>query len=238
MKVAICIAGQLRTFEKTFPSIKKNIVDELRADLFISTWDKLGKTHKTDSSIEKNEIVDAEKIKRKTGAKIVDVQIFEDKFYDKMNNVEMPQILKEREPLHSRSMIPHFYKIHRCNQLRILHEKNNRFVYDVIIRIRPDMKIENKITPIFEKINLHNTIYVSSYAINSSFQLSDKFVIMNREVADYYSSVWENLQNYWNSPLGADPPRTTMVGERLLFQHMKRANINVEFFNLGGQIIR
>lgn len=41
-RVALCLSGQLRSFEAHWPQIKAQIADPLGADVFISTWDKVG----------------------------------------------------------------------------------------------------------------------------------------------------------------------------------------------------
>jgi len=42
MKIAICLSGHLRTFDKTFRSIKEKLLDVYDCDVFISTWNNLG----------------------------------------------------------------------------------------------------------------------------------------------------------------------------------------------------
>lgn len=39
--IAVLLVGQLRNFEKHVSSIKRNIIDPLDADVFVSTWDRL-----------------------------------------------------------------------------------------------------------------------------------------------------------------------------------------------------
>src|SRR5215216_1422311 len=42
MRVAICISGQLRTFESTFESLSKHILRPFNCDVFLSTWNDVG----------------------------------------------------------------------------------------------------------------------------------------------------------------------------------------------------
>jgi len=42
VSVAICISGQLRAFHRTWPTIRDHVAKPLGADVFISTWDKIG----------------------------------------------------------------------------------------------------------------------------------------------------------------------------------------------------
>ena len=45
MKVALCLSGQMRGYLKAYPSVKKNIIDVFNPDIFIHTWDDLGKSN-------------------------------------------------------------------------------------------------------------------------------------------------------------------------------------------------
>lgn len=45
MKVALCISGQMRGYLKAYPSVKKNIIDVFDPDIFIHTWDDVGKSN-------------------------------------------------------------------------------------------------------------------------------------------------------------------------------------------------
>jgi len=42
LRVAICIAGQMRGYEQAFPSVKKYLIDPLGADVFVHTWNEIG----------------------------------------------------------------------------------------------------------------------------------------------------------------------------------------------------
>lgn len=239
MKTALCIAGQMRTFDKVFPSLKKFLIDVLKPDIFISTWSKTGKTHKlrTCSTNEADDVL-LDDLKQLTEAKIIDIEPFNEEYYNSFNGITRPEYLMNHEPIHSRSMIPHFYKIHRCNMLKNTYSIENQIDYDCVIRLRPDLLLKNSIEALIPKINLKNSAYVSLCELNPSFQISDKFVLMDNEVSNYYSSVWERLEDYWKRPYGKNPPKTNRVGERLMFEHMNQQKINIKFFNLGSKILR
>ena len=55
MKVAICISGHLRTFNKCIDNIRKNIFDPLRnnfeTDIFLSTWNDVKEIEYLDKDI-------------------------------------------------------------------------------------------------------------------------------------------------------------------------------------------
>ncbi len=42
MKIALCISGLMDGFEDSFPFLKENLIDTLKPDIFIHTWDIVG----------------------------------------------------------------------------------------------------------------------------------------------------------------------------------------------------
>ena len=38
MRVALCLSGQMRSFERTFDSINENLIKPNNADVFIHSW--------------------------------------------------------------------------------------------------------------------------------------------------------------------------------------------------------
>jgi len=239
MKVALCISGQMRTFDKVFPALKRNLIDVLNPDIFISTWSKIGKTHKTNTASTPEWLdLSPDALSKLTNAKIVDIEEFKDEFYDSFKNVHRPIYLKNNEPIHSRSMIPHFYKIHRCNELRKAYSMEMGIEYDCVIRLRPDLLLGQSVESLFKEVQLESNVYISLCGIDPTFQISDKFAIMNSEMFDYYCSIWEKLEFYWSSPSGKNPPKTNRVGERLMFEHFRPQEYNLKYFNLRSKIIR
>lgn len=44
MKVAVCLTGQMRNYEDTFPSLKTNVLEKCDADVFVHTYETRGWT--------------------------------------------------------------------------------------------------------------------------------------------------------------------------------------------------
>lgn len=47
MKIAYCMTGHIRTFNKTFPHFKTHMLDKFPGDVFIHTWSKLDSENKS-----------------------------------------------------------------------------------------------------------------------------------------------------------------------------------------------
>ena len=174
LRVAVCISGYLRTFERTAPSFVKNVLEPLNADLFIYAPNKKGvswaSAKKKHSSIISQEDLDSdslslEKIEKHYPANRIkkcvlwdyDQSIFKNDYYD-----QNPKTIDGRDYRRTLSM---FYHIEKCNNLKTEYEKENNFEYDIVIRTRSDLVfftpfiIEN----IIRDVNLKNTIYYNAF---------------------------------------------------------------------------
>lgn len=138
MRIAVCFSGQIRTGVQTAPNILRYIGDlRSECDIFVHTWDI-----RTDPQQQRPEdpnlLID------------VDKRIFVD-FYNLYNPLAMvvePYRLRaisstwggERVDAQTgKNYVAMFESIHESNQLKIRHEQKHGFVYDRVIRIRPDL---------------------------------------------------------------------------------------------------
>ena len=53
MKAALCISGELRSYDKTYAELKNNIIDPLGADVFVYSWDAVKGTRKARCQVNK-----------------------------------------------------------------------------------------------------------------------------------------------------------------------------------------
>lgn len=232
MKIALCISGQMRTFEECYPKLKENIINVLKPDIFIHAWSNAGistKTNKENNKRFTDKIVTYDILNKLYKPKKCIIEKFKPHYTDELKNIKVPEILKIKEPRHYKGTLPMFYKIYECNNLKKKWEQKNNFLYDIVIRFRPDLIIKEKIP---NKIFNHpHIIWFSDYKINTSSQVSDKFAISDSINMNYYSSVWKYLPKYWKNPLGNGQQKNHRVGERLLKYHLKRQNLTLKPFN-------
>lgn len=225
MRIALCLSGQMRTYKKCYPSLKEFILEPLKPDIFIHTWSDSGITTKIKKGAEfKTEEVTREELNKLYSPKSMIIENFKKEYTEKLKGVEVPEILKEKEPRNYKGTLPMFYKMQVCNELKSKWEKEKGFTYDLVIRLRPDLEfleeIPKKVLNQPEKV-WHNN---SEDGNPSAFwQISDKFFLSNSRNMDSCCSVFENLKEYWKNPLGEGRKRGQhRVGERLMAYHLKR----------------
>lgn len=241
MRVALCLSGQMRTYERCYSNLKKYILEPLRPDVFIHTWEKKGiwTQAKNFKSI-KDEYVDIKKLKDLYNPKCIEIDEFAHYYTEELKGVKVPETLKQKEPKHYKGTLPMFYKIWACNQLKTDWEERHQFEYDVVIRLRPDLLLHEEL-PNFTlnrpDIIWHNTAHKGEY--NTPYwQVSDKFVISNSKNMDYYSSVFLKLPKYWGTPLGNGNWDEYRIGERLANYHLQISNIKFQEFSSKCEILR
>jgi len=145
MKIAICISGHLRTFELCHPSLKRNVLDKYDCDVFFSTWNNIGNTlyhaHYPPGFDEKDDRIDVNRINEiynPTGL------LIEDSTTEEIKNIKKPfEGLKTRNGADVYQVVPMFYKMWNCNNLKKSHEEKNGFKYDITVKMRPDIYIKH-----------------------------------------------------------------------------------------------
>jgi hypothetical protein len=210
MKVALLISGEMRTHQECFSNLSKTIIKKYNPDIFIHTWKKKGlsikdaRAHHDESYTSiYNEIASIE-------------QSFYESYFDTILNIQRPQELKEREPLNSRGNLPLFYKMEQCFELMEKHEKENDFLYDYVIRMRPDLEVFGNLP------NLKELSPKCIYLSHSKISASDQFAIGSRAPLKYYCSVFSHLKEYWKDPIRTGEYKDTLVGERLMKYHLDK----------------
>lgn len=245
-RVAICISGQLRSADNNLPAIIDGIAAPLGADVFVHTWDKeqstpprfrhlhrfLGedltaalpmtlretpafaarfpKTTRTlQSPVELTVTVDRLRGLASPIKSVVDREAtFEEsqgvteglRFARKMNQAKL------------------FYKISACDDLRAAHELEAGIEYDVVIRIRPDLRID---VPCLEQYVQDayanpNRVYIHYADVRGS---GDQFAIASGHAMRAYSSMWKFLkqsQRFDYLPGFQNEPAEILVAHHLM----------------------
>lgn len=140
MKVCLLLSGQMRNADEVFALFKSNLLDRYDVDTFISTWDSPN-------------VYDLVKPFNPIAVDIEDYTIqFTEKFKDIVKNDEYK--LETNANLVSACAM--WYKTMRVNQLAINHIRWFG-EYDIVIKTRPDIQIEQPIEFIKP---ISNTIYI------------------------------------------------------------------------------
>ena len=133
MRIAVCFSGQIRTGAVVAPNILRYIGDlRSHCDIFVHTWDV--QSHPSSANY---------------GFSSTDHQVISDFYsiYRPLSIVVEPYALRavdkdwsgfRVEPQTGRKIIAMFESIFEAHLLKSLHEQKHGFVYDHVVRIRPD----------------------------------------------------------------------------------------------------
>ena len=202
-RVAICISGQIRTgYDKTLLLQKIFLIDSLNADVFCCFED-------TNEEI-KQFIKDNLKPK-----KIIYV-----------NNIP-----KDPQCNIDYGAMSMYNKIYLANKLKKEYEIDNNFIYDYVIRIRPDLVVKEHLPPYIFNINYKNNIYMPMIInIAIIFGYPDFMAISNSHNMDIYSDIFNYLSNFKNNKIYASEP--------LLYMYLNKQKIKGIIFDYPINLIK
>lgn len=227
MKVALCISGQMRFLESGFQKLNNNLLLPNNCDVFIHSWfdeKMIGKNYSSRWNYKVNENITEDAInlynpKLYKFDSQIDFKDKVDKYDEKRVLGVYPRIIET-----SHSM---FCSIMKCNDLKIKYEKDNNFKYDCVIRARFDYNLNTKID--VSKLDLNN-IYVNNGCTHEQLCINDHIAISNSDNIDYYSDVFNNIDNIYNEGSRYNP-------EVILGRYIHK-KLNVVEMNLNSNIIR
>lgn len=211
MKVALCLSGAMRTFRKTYPNLKKYLLDKYNPDVFISTWVLQDYNSSAVSEKELTDFYHPKKINVAWTHSFVVDEIVEQRNFNKRN----PQ-----------SVYSMFYRINDCNKLKMQYEMDGNFTYDCVIRFRPDIYLE-------EEFNLENLDQLNVPKWGDFGGLNDQFAFGNSDIINCYSNLFHNIVDYLkeDSSLIFNP-------EFLLKRHIEKNKIGLNRPNINYKLMR
>ena len=170
MKIAICFSGQLRTFEKCWPSYLP-LLEKYDCDLFAATPanDILKNYPFTDVLIQPD-------------------QIMPDPWYNINNHPKSP----------GQPMLSQFFFIELANKVRLKYQEEHNVQYDFVIRTRFDNKIIGDFPDL--NFCDPNQIYIPAGHDNPECRpesgISDRFAFGGSHVMDIYSNKIQEIDEY------------------------------------------
>ena len=143
MKLALLINGHLRSYKKTYPSFKKNVLDFLKKyyelDIFMHTWNteefQTQTWHK--GSDEKTRYIHHEEL----------IELYNPKrlIIEKQNTEGFSGELFSGAPIQSHSQA--CYSLYQANKIRLDYQENTSTKYDIVLKVRPDIYYLNSPLP-------------------------------------------------------------------------------------------
>jgi hypothetical protein len=228
-QVALCFFGQMRTYEKCYDYLELNIIEKLNPDIFIHTWKEIGGTWKNlDNTPDK--IITNDKLNRIYSPKEAVIESFDESNYWNLDDVRVPEKVKNL-PNYQKGILPMFYKMKQVNNLRKEYSETN---YDLVILLRSDFAV---LDPIPKKIiNNPDNLWVRP---RPPYKIEDQIVIGAPKIIDYYTGIWQHLEEYWETELGeAYDMEDIATPEKVIHHHMNQSDINIKRYEIDGGIVR
>lgn len=152
MRIAICIAGYMRSYEELFNNFSRFILNPIKEqghsyDIFISTYDELNSkssfSYKEGANFNYKRF-NLEHIRELYNPKSINVENFDSisEVFNIQNFDRLIDLNKLNHNIHDNGILfglSMHYKRYLCNQLKIQYEMVNLFKYDLVLLIRPDI---------------------------------------------------------------------------------------------------
>ena len=185
MKACVLISGKIRNSKDCFDSIKTNLLDVYNADVFLSTW-----------STDENDDSTIDELIQMYSPKSIDIENLDDTiteyFTNKLEPFKENTYGIETRPLFVFLM---YYKMMRVNRLKESYESILGKQYDIVIRTRFDLRIDDKLEYIVPN---NNEIYIpKGWDWRDGY--NDLFAIGNSHSMNYYSNLYFSLINMLES---------------------------------------
>jgi hypothetical protein len=216
MKIAICFSGHIRNFfDKGIKSFNSNILylrdQGHEVDIFFSVWSTYepSTSHWSHLNYKPYVLINENLIKSLNPVDYIieDYESIKHNFllknYYAEAKPEIPEIISEGI-LHN---TPMFYKILSSNNLKTKYEQANNFKYDVVVRYRSQIIMDEPLVLEDIKPNTLYVPYVSQHPWENSCMTDDRFAYGDSEIMDKYSDVYNNLPILFKTYKSTGPER-------------------------------
>lgn len=192
--MAVCISGQKRKWDNVKQDVIQNVFKE-KTDVFFVCDEDLSISN-----------IDHEITK--------ELQSFYDESIMKLFNS------RKNSATIVENCLNMFYKIMRCNQLKIKHENKHNFKYDIVVRLRTDTIFKKPISFSEEK----DKIFIPNGCDWGG--ICDQFAYGSSELMDKFCDVFPNIKTYFEEGCEFHP-------EKLLNHHCNKLGIDVNRQDIG-----
>jgi len=222
MKIAVCFRGYLRHWNVTHSNWKK-FFDKYDADVFIHTWDTDDLKDTDDvidlkSGVIEGGVLDIEQVKKLYNPKSIVTETYKN-FHDRfvkesewlVHNKELYlQKYPEHYWIHYTRYVPMmsvFYKWLQVSLLKQEYEKQNDFVYDIVLHSRSDFLIEESF--VLEKTNdivtgpWPNTQHTQHW-VDYQKGINDLWMYGPSDKMDLMSNIYLRLNEIWDFCMNTD----------------------------------
>ena len=206
MRVAVCIAGQLRNVEKAFPNIYQNIILPNNADVFIHAW--YDETMNVTDGIQQSrcpglpenihlKTLDLYKPKKYIFEKPKDFSrsyknhiVVNPEWIHAVKDMNLSMPLDKCYEHTIKCTMSMYYSFAKANELKELYAEEQGLYYDYVIRLRFDLHVSSPI--LVKELDPNYLYYVNIHQPDSL--ISDWLNIGSNKIMNVYASIYNNLE--------------------------------------------
>lgn len=208
IKIAACISGQPRSFEKGYEYIYENLLSKYNVDVFFHTWFK--------------EDTDYDKLKELYQPKDFLIELPLVDTFENYTRIPSPKF-----PAYF--TVSAYYSIYRASRLREEQEINSNFKYDWVVKLRFDYALNG-----IPDFSLDNTkLYVPNCRMVPERDFcNDQFAFGSSSTMTKYCSTYPNLDTFYNDGvvmIGEDMLQATLRKYDLIGDNLVYVDVNNPF---------
>ena len=226
MKIAICFSGSIRDFPTCFPSIKRHILDNLNADIFLHLW-KMDDLSTLNSNVNfkwRNDACTEQYVidKLKPVKYVIDKysKDWEEKII-KESKINIDKLINIKLESYANNACGMYYKIMKSYELVEEFCMENNVKYDIVIRARLDFiwedNLENK-----DLVTDKLCLIKDRYASHSGLVTNDKFFAGSMDIMKKMCDLFNHISIYQNNGLMVE-------GQTLHEHHIKNCGFDVKW---------
>ena len=206
--IAVCLSGQLRTFDRCLPSIKKHILDRIDCDIFAYIAEdvhsgNINLLNTTETIIKPDSFINEYNLINQTGGLgVISIQV----------------ILQQINGLYE------------VNKMKMKYEQQNNKKYDWVIRLRPDMVFSSDMEDLTKCDN--NSIYIPCG--NDHCGYNDRFAFGNSKNMDIYMNRFSLVNENYKEIIHPESMLKYVLDKNNI--KILRSNIDYNTWRLNGQI--
>jgi len=228
MKIALCFSGLPRFINETYNNLSTNLIQNYDVDVFVHTWYTPGQLMRDDggnlwsaytfndnpSSLIKS-LYNVKDIKIDTPIDYYNDSVLRNYNYELTLKKYMTHFLNDKGKQYFINAVHSMWtSIYESNRLKTLYEKENNFVYDVVIRCRFDEILCSAIN--FQSYDM-NSIHVSHCCDTPDYPYTrDWFAFSSSDNMNEYCNVINNMKS-----INDRIPDTERMNERFLYEQIK-----------------
>lgn len=234
MKVALCLSGEMRCYQKSYPVLQESLLDQFPdMDIYIYTWDRVGPNKSrnmgnvynhffiqgNDSPLLSGESLKEDLIRVYQPKKIV-VEEWKDSYCNEIEGVIRPtELRKGQRDRWTKYTIPMYWSIKKCYEML-------EGDYDIVIKARSDIRFSKFPEEVLDNLDC---LWYFPKDHNESHVVSDKFAFASQEVMNDYCHVFDRLNEYWDGKFRSDEGYI-LANEMILWYHYQNSDIEVRSF--------